>query len=359
MLYNFASSFGDEISGLNVLVYISFRAMAAFSLALLLVVIFQPRFIAWFRNRQLGQPIRDDGPQSHLSKSGTPTMGGLVVVLSVILTSILLVDLREPVLWVTLLVISGYAVLGFFDDYRKVKKKDSGGISARGKLFFQILVAVAGLGLLLVLKPDFPTTLQLPFFKEQTIELGWLWLPFAALVIVGSSNAVNLTDGLDGLVTGPLMTCALAYGVFAYVTGNVILADYLNISYVPGVGELAIVAAAIIASGLGFLWFNAFPAQVFMGDVGSLSLGGALGVIAVITKHELVLVIAGGVFVVEALSVIAQVTSFKLTGKRVLRMAPIHHHYELKGLAEPKIIVRAWILSIVLAVIAVATLKLR
>ncbi|HQH27768.1 MAG TPA: phospho-N-acetylmuramoyl-pentapeptide-transferase, partial [Oligoflexia bacterium] len=358
MLYHLLYPLREHFSALNVLRYLTFRSLAAFFIAISLVLLFQPRFIAWFRQKQLGQPIREDGPQSHLSKKGTPTMGGVVVVLAVVVSTLLFADLSSPYIWSTVGVTLLYAVLGFVDDYRKVSRKNSKGLSAKGKLFWQFLIAAVFLRMLLEFRPEFSTVVTVPFFKNMSFELGprsslislpllhisidiglWRFIAFAALVIVSCANAVNLTDGLDGLVIGPVMTVALAYGVFAYVAGNAKYAEYLQVVPVAGAGDLAIFAAAVFAAGLGFLWFNAFPAQVFMGDVGSLSLGGALGMLAVITKQELVMVIAGGVFVLEALSVIAQVTSFKLTGKRVLRMAPLHHHYELKGLAEPKIIV--------------------
>ncbi len=359
MLYHILYPLREHFNALNVFGYITFRAMLAFALSFVLVLILQPKFINWFRSRQLGQPIRDDGPKSHLGKQGTPTMGGVVIVLAVVLTSLLLADLRNFYVWVTLFVTVSYAALGFRDDFLKVTKKNSKGVSARLKLLWQFVTALVAVTALISYFPNFPTTISMPFFKNVAFDLGWLFPFFAALVIVGCSNAVNLTDGLDGLVTGPVMTVSFAYGVFAYVTGHKIIADYLQLGYIAQCGELSIVAAALLAGGLGFLWFNSFPAQVFMGDVGSLALGGALGTMAVIVKQELVLIIAGGVFVLEALSVIAQVASFKLTGKRVFRMAPLHHHYELQGIAEPKIIVRCWIISIILAVVSIATLKLR
>ncbi len=324
-----------------------------------MVLFFQPKFIRWFRNNALGQPIRDDGPQSHLTKAGTPTMGGVVVVLAVAISTLLLSDLTNLYIWIILFLTLGYGAIGFVDDWKKVRIKNSKGISASSKMFWQIFLATVAVMLVLLFEPTFSTEITVPLFKNGKLDLGWAFIPFAVLVIVGTSNAVNLTDGLDGLVIGPVMTVAFAYGVFAYVGGNVKIAQYLQIPFVAGVGDLAIFAAAILAGGLGFLWFNSFPASVFMGDVGALALGGALGMLAILTKQELVLIIAGGVFVLEALSVIAQVTSFKLTGKRVLKMAPLHHHYELKGIQEPKIIVRCWIISIVLAVLAISTLKLR
>lgn len=359
MLYHLLYPLRDYFSVLNVLKYITFRSMMAFVITLLLVLFFQPLFIAWFKKRQLGQPIRDDGPKTHQIKQGTPTMGGLVVVLAVLLSTALFAALDNVYVWMIFAITLGYGVLGFIDDYKKVTVKNSKGVSARAKMFWQIVIAAGLVSLLIFLNPNFSTAINLPFFKKASLDLGFLFIPFATFVIVGTSNAVNLTDGLDGLVIGPVMTVAFAYGIFAYVSGNVNLAEYLQITYLAGNGELAIFAAALIAGGLGFLWFNSFPAQIFMGDVGALAFGGALGMLAVLTKHELVLVLAGGVFVLEALSVIIQVASFKLTGKRVFRMAPLHHHYELKGISEPKIIVRCWIISIVLALLAIATLKLR
>ncbi len=360
MLYELFYSFRDHVGAFNVFRYLTFRSMLAFVVTLALVLALQPVFIRWFRNRQLGQPIRNDGPESHLSKQGTPTMGGAVVVLAVVLSTLFFADISNVYIWVTLGITVFYAALGFVDDFRKVSVQNSKGVRAKTKLAYQIVIAATFLMILLVTVPDFSTSINIPFLKNISLDLPWwIFVPFTTFVIVGCSNAVNLTDGLDGLVIGPIMTVAFAYGVFAYAGGNIKIAEYLQIPYIAGCGDLAIFAAAIVAGGLGFLWFNAFPAQVFMGDVGSLALGGSLGMLAVITKQELVLAIAGGVFVVEALSVIAQVTSFKLTGKRVFRMAPLHHHFELKGLAEPKIIVRCWIISIVLALIAIATLKLR
>ena len=359
MLYHLLYPLRDSFGIFNVLRYLTFRSISAFFLALVLVLVTQPRFIQWVRRRQFGQPIREDGPQSHLSKQGTPTMGGLVVVLAVVLSTLCFADLRNTYIWVTVGVTVLYAVLGFVDDYRKVRGQNSKGIRPRTKLLWQFISAALCVSVLLFVYPHFPTTVTVPFFMGWDIELGWLFVPFAVLIVVGCSNAVNLTDGLDGLVIGPVMTVSFAYGVFAYTAGHAKIAEYLQIVHVSGVGDLSIFSAALVAGGLGFLWYNSFPAQVFMGDVGALALGAALGMLAVITKQELVLVIAGGVFVLEALSVIAQVGSFKLTGKRVLRMAPLHHHFELKGLAEPKIIVRAWIVSIVLALLSIATLKLR
>lgn len=359
MLYHLLYPLRHEFGALNVFQYLTFRSMCAFLLTLGLVLFLQPRFIRYVREKKLGQPIRDDGPQSHLTKQGTPTMGGLVIVVSVIVATLLLADLTNITIWVIVALTLAYAMLGFTDDAHKVFQKSSKGLSARAKLYWQFGAAALAVLALLLFSPDFSTTVSLPFFKNTSLELGWWFWPFATLVVVGTSNAVNLTDGLDGLVIGPIMTTAFAYGVFAYVSGHAGIAQYLQIPYIKGCGDLAIFAAAIVAGGLGFLWYNSFPAQIFMGDVGALSLGGALGMLALVTKQELLLVFCGGIFVIEALSVILQVASFKLTGRRIFRMAPIHHHYELSGLSEPKIIVRAWIISIVLAVLSLATLKLR
>jgi phospho-N-acetylmuramoyl-pentapeptide-transferase len=286
-------------------------------------------------------------------------MGGLVVVCAVLISTLLFADLSNVHIWILCGLTASYGVLGFMDDFSKVKDRSSKGVSARMKLYWQIGLATFFVSILVFFVPSYSTEISIPFLKNARFDLWYAYIPFAVVVIVGSSNAVNLTDGLDGLVIGPVMTVAFAYGVFAYVTGHVKIAEYLQITYIAGAGDLSIFAAALVAGGLGFLWYNSFPAQIFMGDVGALSIGGALGMLAVLVKQELVLLIAGGVFVVEALSVIIQVASFKLRGKRVFKMAPIHHHFELKGIAEPKIIVRAWIISIVLAIISIATLKLR
>jgi len=357
MLYHLSMYLREHFGALNIFRYLTFRSIAGFLITLAIVLIVQPKFIRYIKERHLGQPIRDDGPQSHLSKKGTPTMGGLVLICAVGLVTLLLADLTNAFVWITLLLIGSYAGLGFLDDYRKVIQKNPKGVNAKLKLKWQFVSAfVAVLALVLA---GLPTTIDIPFIKEGFVDIGWLFIPFGMLVVVGASNAVNLTDGLDGLVTGPVMTTAFSYGVFAYVSGNAELASYLKITHVAGAGDLAILCATIIAGGLGFLWFNTYPAQVFMGDVGALALGGALGMIALVTKQELILVIAGAVFVVEALSVVIQVLSFKLRGKRVFKMAPIHHHFELSGISEPKIIVRTWIISIVLAVLAISSLKIR
>lgn len=358
MLYHILYYLRGEFGALNVFRYLTFRSMLAFLLTFLLVIVLEPRFIRWYRTKLLGQPIRDDGPQSHLSKKGTPTMGGVVLVLAIAVSTFLFSDLTDIYVWITLGLMLSYAGLGLADDYLKVKVQNSKGVSAKMKLRVQFGAALVFV-LILFFTPGFSPTITVPTLKSATFDLGWWFIPFAVLIVVGCSNAVNLTDGLDGLVIGPTMTVAFAYGVFAYVTGNSKIAEYLQLAHVSGAGELSIFAAAVVAGGLGFLWFNAFPAQVFMGDVGALALGGALGMLAIITKQELILIVAGGVFVVEALSVILQVLSFKIRGKRIFKMAPIHHHFELKGMAEPKIIVRCWIISIVLAILSLATLKLR
>ncbi len=348
-----------EVYGwLNVFRYQTFRAALAFFISFVFVLVLQPVFIRKLKAYGLkGQPIRDDGPREHESKSGTPTMGGLVIIASVVFSSLLLNDLTNSFVWLTLGVLIGYAALGFVDDWKKITKQNTEGVRGKQKLFWQTLIALIGASSLYFM--DFNTSLTFPFLKDLVVPLGIFFIPFVALVVVGTSNAVNLTDGLDGLAIGPVMTVAAAYAVFAYVAGHSHFSEYLTVPHVPGSGEITIILSALVAAGLGFLWYNTFPAQVFMGDIGALSLGGVLGFIAVVVKQEILLVLAGGIFVMEALSVIIQVYSFKLTGKRVFRMAPIHHHFELKGWAEPKVIVRFWIISIVLALLSLTTLKLR
>lgn len=358
MLYHIFLALKDNYSWLNVFKYQTFRAMLAFLLSFILVLIFQPVFIKLIQTLGLkGQPIRDDGPSSHSSKQGTPTMGGFVVIAAVTISTLLLTDLTNFYVWLTLIVMLAHAALGFFDDWSKITKQNTKGVSGKTKLIWQFgIAAVAGI---LLMISGFSTDLLFPFFKDYSIHLSIFFIFFVALVVVGTSNAVNLTDGLDGLAIGPVMTVAGTYAVFAYLAGNAKYAAYLGIAYVPGAGELAIVLSSIMAAGLGFLWYNTFPAQVFMGDLGALALGGVIGFIAILVKQEIILVVAGGVFVIEALSVIIQRYYYKLTGKRVFRMAPIHHHFELAGWAEPKVIVRFWIISIVLALLSLTTLKLR
>jgi len=358
VLYHLLYPLHTEYSVLYVFRYITFRTIYATITALLISFILGPWMIATLQRMQIGQVIRKVGPESHFVKEGTPTMGGALILLAIILPTLLWADLTNLYIWVTLLVTAGYGAVGFIDDYLKVVRKNSDGISARQKMFWQILIALIA-ALLLYNSGHFDTRLSLPFFKHVNPDLGWFYIPFAILVMVGSSNAVNLTDGLDGLAIGPMIIAAATFLLLAYLVGNAKLSSYLQITGIQGAGELAILCGAMVGAGLGFLWFNSYPAQVFMGDVGSLSLGGALGTIAVITKNEFVLVIVGGIFVIEALSVIVQVISFRYWGRRVFRMAPIHHHFELKGWAEPKIIVRFWIISIVLALVALSTLKLR
>ncbi len=358
MLYYFLYSLREDYSWLNVFRYQTFRAMMAFLLAFVFVLLLEPAFIRKLKALGVkGQPIRDDGPKDHFTKSGTPTMGGLVIVVAVLVATLLFADLSNRFVWLSLFVLAGFASLGFIDDWRKVNQQNSKGLSERSKLVWQSFFAVSSVAALWWW--GFGSELSFPFFKEYSLELGFFFVPFAALVIVGTSNAVNLTDGLDGLAIGPVMTVAGTYAIFAYLGGNVKIAEYLAVPHVGGVGELSIVLAAVVAGGLGFLWYNTFPAQVFMGDIGALALGGVLGFVAVAVKHELVLVVAGGIFVIEALSVLIQRYYYKMTKRRIFRMAPIHHHFELKGWAEPKIIVRFWIISIVLALLSLTTLKLR
>lgn len=308
---------------------------------------------------QVGQYIRDDGPKTHLDKAGTPTMGGTLIIVSIVVSILLWSDLTNFYVWITLFVVVGYGLVGFIDDYLMQVKKQSKGLSVRTKLVWQAIIALIA-GFLVYISPDFSTQITIPFFKNVSPDFGWGYIIFAAFVIVGASNAVNLTDGLDGLAIGPVIIAATTYMIFAYVAGHVKIANYLQINYVPGSGELAIFCGAIVGSGMGFLWFNTYPAQIFMGDVGSLSLGAFLGTVAVITKQEILLVLVGGLFVIEALSVIFQVSFFKMTsGKRIFRMAPLHHHFELKGWPEPKVIVRFWIIAIALAMLAMSTLKMR
>jgi phospho-N-acetylmuramoyl-pentapeptide-transferase len=342
----------------NVFRYITFRTIYAAVTALLLSFVLGPWLIRELQDRQVGQTVRTDGPESHLVKQGTPTMGGLLIVLATVLPTLLWANLSTPSVWIAVLVTIGYGTIGFVDDYKKVIEKNSKGLSPRGKLAGQLFFAAVA-AYLIWSTSGFDTKVVFPFLKRFTPSLGLLYVPFVVLVIIGASNAVNLTDGLDGLAIGPAIISSATYMLFAYLAGHAKLASYLQIPFVPGVGELSVFMGALAGAGLGFLWFNSYPAQVFMGDTGSLAIGGALGVTAVMVKQEILLVLVGGVFVMEALSVIFQVGSYKWRGKRIFRMAPIHHHFELKGWAEPKIIVRFWILSIILALLAISTLKIR
>ena len=347
-------------TGFNVFSYLTLRAILSTLTALLIAILIGPKMIRYLQTMQIGQTVRDDGPQSHLSKSGTPTMGGLLILAAIVISVLLWADLSNRYVLVTLAVVVSYGIIGFVDDYRKVIRKDSKGLIARWKYFWQSVIAI-GVAFFLYSSATLSaeTSLLIPFFKEVFPQLGAFFIIITYFAIVGTSNAVNLTDGLDGLAIVPTILVAGAFAIFAYVTGNANFADYLNIPHIPLTSELVIVCTAIVGAGLGFLWFNTYPAQVFMGDVGSLALGGTLGVLAVLVRQEIVLIIMGGVFVVETLSVILQVGSFKLRGQRIFRMAPIHHHYELKGWPEPRVIVRFWIISIILVLVGLATLKLR
>jgi phospho-N-acetylmuramoyl-pentapeptide-transferase len=347
-------------SAFNVFSYLTLRAILAALTALLISFMVGPTMIRTLAEHQVGQRVRSDGPQTHLSKAGTPTMGGALILVAIVAGTLLWADLANRFVWITLGVTVAFGLIGFWDDYLKLVVGDSRGLIARYKYFWQ---SVAGLGAALALyftaQAPADTTLYVPFFKNVVIPLGVLFIPLTYLVIVGSSNAVNLTDGLDGLAIMPSVLVAGALGVFAYASGNVVFSTYLGIPYIAGSGEVLVICTAIFGAGLGFLWFNTYPAQVFMGDIGALALGAALGVIAVVVRQEIVLFIMGGVFVMETVSVILQVASFKLRGKRIFRMAPIHHHFELKGWAEPKVIVRFWIITVILVLVGLATLKLR
>lgn len=358
MLYHYLFSLSDQISAFNVFRYITFRTGVSFFTAFLVCWWLGPYFIRRLVNKQIGQSIREEGPQTHKKKAGTPTMGGGLILIGLLVPSILWVDLFNPLVWATLAITLGFGYIGYVDDYLKVSKKNTKGLSGKLRLCGEFAIALSVIGVL-VHTHGFSTVVHLPFLKTIAFDLGWGYVVFAAVVIVGCANAVNLTDGLDGLAIVPVTINAGTLGIFAYVAGHATIAQYLQIPSVSGAGELTPLAAAMVAAGLGFLWYNTFPAQVFMGDIGSLSIGGFVGTMAVLTKNEILLVILGGVFVIEALSVISQVASFKLTGKRIFKMAPLHHHFELKGLTETKIIVRFWIISILLAILSLATLKLR
>jgi phospho-N-acetylmuramoyl-pentapeptide-transferase len=356
MLYVIAEQLGFP-GVLNLIRYISFRAGAAAGTALLIGLLLGPGFISWLRSKQgKGQPIREDGPRSHLSKRGTPTMGGLLILISVSISVLLWMNLANPYVWACLLVTCGFGLIGWLDDYDKVRKAHTAGLPGKVRLVLEFVIA--GFATWLMIRVG-GTGLHLPFVKETVADLGWFYVVFGAFVIVAFGNAVNLTDGLDGLATMPVIIASIAFLVISYVVGNVKFADYLGIPHVPGAGDLTVILMAIIGAGLAFLWFNAPPAAVFMGDTGSLALGGALGAVSVATHHEFVLAIIGGIFVVEALSVVIQVAVYKRTGKRVFLMAPIHHHFEQIGWSEPTVVIRFWIISFVLALAGLATLKLR
>ncbi|MCI5120403.1 MAG: phospho-N-acetylmuramoyl-pentapeptide-transferase [Candidatus Electrothrix sp. AUS4] len=359
MFYHLLYPLHAHFSAFNVFRYLTFRSIGAAVTAFLILFLSGPLFIRWLKSKQIGQVVRDDGPESHFSKKGVPTMGGLLILVAIAGSTLLWADLSNSLVWACLLLTLFYGLIGSVDDWKKVTKSTSDGLSARGKLILQVTGACI-VGLFLHLHPGYDGNLSLPFFKWVQPDLGWWYIPFAVAVIVGSSNAVNLTDGLDGLATGTVMITAAVYFVFAYAAGNVLVSDYLQLPYVLGAGEVAVFCCTIVGACLGFLWFNSYPAQIFMGDVGSLALGGALGAVAIIIKQEFLLAIAGGIFVMEVLSVIMQVGYFKMTGgKRIFLMAPFHHHFEKKGWAEPRVVIRFWIISIILGLMALATLKLR
>jgi phospho-N-acetylmuramoyl-pentapeptide-transferase len=359
MLYHLLYPLYTTFSAFNVFRYITFRTIYASLTALLISLLLGPWVIRKLTEHQIGQYVRDDGPATHSAKTGTPTMGGLLILFAVVTATLLWANLANLYVWMVLLVTISYGTIGFLDDYLMQIKKQSKGLSAKAKFSMQCVVGLL-VGILLYIRPDFDTHVSIPFLKGMSPDLGWTYIFFAAFVVVGTSNAVNLTDGLDGLAIGPVTVAAATYVVLSYVTGHVKIANYLQIQYVAGSGELAVFCGALVGAGMGFLWYNTYPAQVFMGDVGSLPLGGALGAAAVITKHEILLALVGGIFVIEALSVIFQVGFFKVSnGRRIFRMAPLHHHFELKGWAEPKVIVRFWIIAIFLGLLSLSTLKLR
>ena len=361
MLYQFLLNFVDTFSFLNVFKYLTFRTGLSVFTSLAIVLLIGGPFIKFFSNQKIFNPIRDDGPEDHIVKKiGTPTMGGVIILFGLLISVLLWADLSNINILFCIYITVSFGLLGSFDDFKKIKYSNSSGISSKLKITLQILLAVIGVSLF-VYYADFQdmTNLYFPFFKNLIINLGWFFIPFSVFVIIGSSNAVNLTDGLDGLATVPVILVAACFAFISYVTGNIVFSNYLQIPYIEGTGEISIFCGAIIGSCLGFLWFNAPPAKIFMGDTGSLSLGGSLGAVGIITKHEIVLAITGGLFVLEAVSVMVQVISFKLTGKRIFKMAPIHHHFEKKGWPESTVVIRFWIISIILAMIGLATLKLR
>jgi phospho-N-acetylmuramoyl-pentapeptide-transferase len=361
-MFYWLTELAGTIPGINVFRYITFRTGGAMVTGALFVFMFGPWIIDRLRLAQgKGQPIRADGPPTHLvTKKGTPTMGGLMILSGLIVATLLWANLRNPYVWIVLLVTLGFGFVGFYDDYLKVSKQTDKGFSGRSRLAVEALIALIACSCVVWFGRNASVTaLSIPFVKEFMLNIGWFYVMFGMFIIVGAGNAVNLTDGLDGLAIVPVMIAAASFGMIAYLVGNAVFAEYLQIRYVAGTGELAVLCGAVLGAGLGFLWFNAPPASIFMGDTGSLALGGMLGAIAVATKHEIVLAVIGGLFVVEALSVIVQVASFKLTGKRFFRMAPIHHHYEQKGWTEPQIVIRFWIVSVMLALAGLSTLKLR
>ena len=353
----------EDYSFLNIVRYLSFRSGAALITSLSIVFIFAPNIISWLRsNQKEGQPIRIDGPEWHLKmKRGTPTMGGVIILGALIISTLLWADLTNTYIWIVLYITFGFGLIGFIDDYLKVSKNNNKGLSGKLKLVFQFIIAIAAAGwIYMISEADLKGMLAFPFIKDITLYLGFfLWCIFASIVVIGSSNAVNLTDGLDGLAIVPIIIAASVFGIIAYLVGNTIFSNYLNLFYVEGSGELIILCSSLAGAGIGFLWFNAPPASVFMGDTGSLSTGAALGIISVITKHEIVLSIVGGLFVLEAVSVIVQVLSYQITGKRIFKMAPLHHHFEKKGWSESTVVIRFWIIAVILGLIGLVTLKLR
>jgi phospho-N-acetylmuramoyl-pentapeptide-transferase len=359
MLFHLLYPLHETYSFFNVFRYITFRTIYAAITALVICFVVGPWLIRKLRMLQIGQTIREDGPDSHLSKKGTPTMGGILIIFAVTISTLLWANLTVGYIWMVVMVMLGFGLIGFLDDYRKFTQQNSRGVPGRIRLTAEIAIALF-VSLILFMKPGYNPAVTIPFFKTALPNLGWGYVLLSTFIIVGAANAVNLTDGLDGLAIGPAITCFMTYLLFAYFAGNIKIASYLQIPYVAGTGELAIFCGAVVGAGIGFLWYNTYPAQVFMGDVGALSLGGSLGTIAVLTKQEILLAIVGGIFVMETFSVIFQVGWFKLTkGRRIFQMAPIHHHFELKGWPEPKVIVRFWIISILLALVAISTLKLR
>ncbi|MDC1112006.1 phospho-N-acetylmuramoyl-pentapeptide-transferase [Candidatus Pelagibacter sp.] len=361
MLYSFISDLTGQYSYLNVFKYLTFRTGLAMFTSMIVVLLVGTPFINFFSAKQILNPIRKDGPSDHIIKKiGTPTMGGVLILLGLFSGILFWGDLSNVYIWFLLFIVTAFGLLGAYDDYRKIKFKNSSGISFKFKIISQIIIAIVGILLISHFSQNQElANLYFPFFKDIVINLGWFFIPFSVFIIVGSSNAVNLTDGLDGLATVPVILVAGCFAFISYVTGNIVFSEYLQILYIEDMGEVSVFCGSIIGACLGFLWFNAPPAKIFMGDTGSLALGGSLGAIGIITKHEIVLAITGGLFVLEAVSVIVQVLSFKLTGKRVFRMAPIHHHFEKKGWAESTVVIRFWIISIILAMIGLATLKLR
>ena len=361
-MFLYLYQYADQLPILNLFRYLTFRAGGAVMTALLVAFIFGPSVIRWLKSKQTnGQPIRDCGPQSHIvEKQGTPTMGGFLILLALTLSTLLWADLTNPYVWAVMMVTLGFGVIGFADDYQKVTQSNHKGVSGKLKLVLEIAVAALAAWWVNSVTPE-PLSggLAIPFVKDLLVPLGWLAIPFAVFVMVGASNSVNLTDGLDGLAIVPVIIAAGTFGFIAYLVGNSVFSNYLQLHAVPGAGELVVICGALVGAGLGFLWFNAPPAMIFMGDTDSLALGGTLGAISVVIKHELVLAIVGGLFVLETVSVIVQVASFKLTGKRVFRMAPLHHHFEEKGWAESTVVIRFWIIAVILALVGLATLKLR